>query len=106
MWNRPGDCLRWLSMMASTWKINATELGLRGLAGAALIVRSPSAKAPDGFEVAGWFILASSVALLLTPRRVHAAYAVWWSKKLPEAFVRSMSPITAVVGVVVIYLAI
>lgn len=106
MWARPSDCLRWLGMLGSTWKINIAELGLRALAGAAVVVRSSSAKAPDGFELAGWFILVSSVALLLIKREWHAAYAVWWSKKLPENYIRLMSPITAAAGLMLIYLAI
>lgn len=103
---RPDDCLRWLSQMASTWRINVTELGLRGLAGAALVVRSPSSKMPEVFEIGGWFIVATSVILLLIPRRWHAAYAVWWSNKLSSAQVRLASPFSAVFGLTLAYLAI
>ncbi len=106
MWNRPNDCLHWLGLMASTWRINVTELGLRGLAGAALVVRSPSSKLPEQFEIVGWFVLVSSVVLILIPRRWHAAYAVYWSRKLSAKFVRLAAPLTAAFGISLGYLAI
>lgn len=106
MWNRPNDCLRWLGLMASTWQINVTELGLRGLVGAALVVRSASAKVPDQFELVGWFVLFSSIFLLLIPRKWHAAYAVWRSEKLSARFVKLMSPPTAALALLLTHLAI
>lgn len=105
MWKRPADCLRWLSLMATTWQINVTELGLRGLAGVALVLRSDSSKAPDLFELGGWFILVSSMVLLLVPRRWHAAYAVWWSKKFSAKNVRLVSPLSGLFGLTLAYLA-
>lgn len=105
MWNRPADCLHWLSLMASTWQINVSELGLRGLAGVALVVRSGSSKAPDLFELGGWFVVVSSVVLLLIPRQWHAAYAVWWSKKFSANHVRILSPFSALFGLSLAYLA-
>ena len=106
MWGRPNDCLHWLSLMASTWKINVTELGLRSLSGAALVVRSPSSKMPEQLEIFGWFVLASSVVLILIPREWHAAYAVYWSKKLSAKFVRFVAPFAFASGISLAYFAI
>ncbi len=105
MWARPRNCLSWLNLFASTWRINVTELSLRATVGLALLVRSPSSKAPDLFEIGGWFIFVTSIMLLIVPRPWHSAYAVWWSKKLPTSFVRAMAPLTAAAGLLLIYVA-
>ncbi len=105
MWARPQNCLSWLSKFASTWQINVTEMSLRGAVGLSFLVRSPSSKAPELFEIGGWFIFVTSIMLLIVPRRWHAAYAVWWSKKLPTSFVRAMAPLTAAAGLTLIYVA-
>lgn len=106
MWFLPDRCLRWLGLMASTWRINIIELGLRGLAGLALVGRAEMSKAPTAFEISGWFIVVTSILILLTPRRLHAAYAVWWSGKLPSSFVRLMALPTAIGGALIVYAAI
>lgn len=106
MWSVPDRCLRWLGLMASTWRINIIELVLRAFAGLALVGRAEMSKAPTAFESSGWFIVVTSILLLLTPRRLHAAYAVWWSGKLPSSFVRLMALPTAIGGALIAYAAI
>lgn len=105
MWSLPNRCLGWLGLMASTWRINIIELGLRGLAGLGLVGRAEMSKAPAAFELSGWFIVVTSILILLAPRRRHAAYAVWWSSKLPSSFVRLMSLPTAISGALIAYAA-
>lgn len=105
MWSRPQDCLRWLAMFASTWRINVTELGLRALLGLCIILRAPFSKAPAVFDVMGWFLLVTAVLLLATPRRWHNAYAVWWAQRLPVWLVRWLVPLTAAAGLSLAYFA-
>jgi hypothetical protein len=105
MWLRPDDCLRWLNLFASTWRINLLELGSRAIAGLALLVRAPWSKLPTAFEVGGWFILISSLLLLAVPRRWHSAYAKWWAARMSPRFVRAMAPLTAIAGIGLFYLA-
>lgn len=105
MWTRPRDCLRWLGLFASTWQINIVELGLRGATGLAMICRAPWSKVPDFFEFGGSFIVLSSLAILLVPRRWHAAYAVWWSNHLPVLVLRMLAPVTVLAGGLFAYLA-
>ena len=80
---RPGKAREALAAFGTTWTIQIGEQILRGLAGAALIVRAPLSKAPEVFTVAGWFVLASSVLILVLPRRWHNAYSVWWARHTP-----------------------
>ena len=95
---RPHSALAFLRQTAATWRINIAEQGLRLLAGAALVVRAPSSKFPQVFEIGGWFIVASSVVLLLIPLRLHAGYAIWWSNALPPWAVRVIAPLSIAAG--------
>lgn len=102
---QPRRFLHLLGLTASSWRINITEQGLRLIAGLALIVRADAAKLPTLFYVGGWFVVASSVALLIIPLRWHAEYAIWWSRKLTFRSVRAIAPLSAAFGVGLIYAA-
>ena len=108
---RPRYCLHLFSRMAASleagnWRLNLTEQGLRLLAGAALIIRSPASKLPLLFEVFGWLVVVSSVLIIVAPMRWHAAYGTWWSRRLTPLVVRILSPLSAVAGAGLIYAAI
>lgn len=100
---RPGRALRLLSLTASSHRINLTEQGFRLLAGAAVIVRSASSKLPDLFEIGGWFVVISSLLLMLLPLRWHAGYAIWWSRNLPTWAVRVIASLSVAAGVGLLY---
>ena len=103
---QPEKALRVLRLTASTRTINNVEQGLRLLAGLALLLRSPASKLPQPFEVAGWFIILSSLVLLILPLNWHSAYAVWWADHLSSATVRLVAPLSALAGIGLIYAAI
>ena len=103
---QPARALDLLRLTASTRLLNTLEQGLRLLAGAALVVRAPWSKLPQSFEVAGWFIVLSSVVLLVLPLRWHSAYAIWWSKRLSSAAVRTIGPLSCAAGIAILYAAI
>lgn len=102
---QPSRFLHLLSLTASNWRVNLTEQGLRLLAGIALIVRADASELPLLFQVGGWFVVASSVVLLLIPLRWHASYAIWWSRKLTLRSVRAIAPVSAAFGAALIYAA-
>jgi hypothetical protein len=107
---RPRRSLDLLGLMvkklnAAKWPVTLTEQGLRILAGAALIVRSPASKLPGLFAIAGWLLLITSVLVIVVPGRWHVAYGVWWFSKLTPGIVRALAPVPAVVGGGLIYLA-
>lgn len=85
---KPALARAWIGRFASSHGINIAEQAWRGLAGAALIVRAPLSLSPAAFTVAGWVMVVSSGLLLLVPLRWHAAYARFWSRKLPLGAVR------------------
>jgi len=107
---RPLRCLHLMEKMranleGSNWRLQVTEQGLRVLAGAALIVRAPASKLPFVFEVAGWLLVGTSLLVLAAPMRWHAAYGMWWVKRLTPRMIRILSPIPASVGAGLIYAA-
>lgn len=107
---RPRYCLQLIEKMtsnlaASSWRLQLTEQGLRIVAGAALIVRSPLSKLPAAFEVAGWCIVISSLLILALPIRYHASYGYWLSRWLTPLMLRVLSPVPALVGAGIVYAA-
>lgn len=85
---RPLGARAAIGRFASSHRVNLVEQLGRGCAGAALIVRAPQSLAPEVFTIAGWAIVASSIALLVIPLRWHAGYAQFWSRSLPAFVVR------------------
>lgn len=108
---RPRYCLHLLERMSanleqSNRRLHFTEQGLRIIAGVALIVRAPGSKLPLAFEIAGWLLVVSSVAIIIAPVRWHGAYGTWWARRLSPLVIRVLSPVPAVVGSGVVYAAI
>ncbi len=103
---RPSRFLDYLRLTAANWRINLIEQGLRLMVGLALIARGEASKLPALFHLGGWFIVASSVALLLMPLRLHAGYAIWWAGRMSITSVRVIAPLSAAFGVGIIYAAI
>ncbi len=99
----PQTALRYLGKMASTDLINYSELTLRLIAGLALWRYAEFSKAPEILRVAGIFFVITSIILIVVPRKWHAAYAVWWSKKLSPAMVRLSAPFSLAAGGLLIY---
>jgi hypothetical protein len=107
---RPRYCLQLFekmtsSLAASNWRLNLTEQGLRIVAGAALIVRSPLSTLPLAFEIAGWCLVISSLFILAAPIRWHASYGHWLSRWLTPLVIRVLSPVPAIVGAGIVYAA-
>lgn len=102
---RPQRALQVLRLTASTRTINNAEQGLRLSAGVALLLRAPASKLPLFLEVAGWFIVLSSLFLLVVPLRWHSAYACWWADHMPHTAVRALAPLSVLAGFVLIYIA-
>jgi hypothetical protein len=102
---QPGRALDVLSLTASTRMVNNVEQGLRLFAGVALLLRAPASKLPQGFAIAGWFIVLSSIVLLVLPLRWHSAYACWWADRLAPNMVRAVAPLSALAGFWLIYAA-
>lgn len=94
---RPDAARAGLARMGGTVAIHFGEHALRALAGAAMVVRADASKAPDAFGLVGWFLIATSLLIVLLPRRWHHAYAVWWADRIP-AWVFRLSALPTLIG--------
>lgn len=99
----PARALRALALFGSTPLLHFSELGLRMVAGLALILAGPFSHLPEFLVLAGWFIALSSVVLMLLPRTWHAAYAIWWSARLSVTAVRWLAPVACLAGAALIH---
>ncbi len=74
---RPERARRFLQLFASTPRAHYIEQATRLVAGAALVLFSPSMWYSFLFEVFGWIIVVTAVGLLLIPWRWHHRFAEW-----------------------------
>lgn len=87
----PALAQRALAAMASTPTIHFGEHIVRALVGVAMVIRADFSKAPLFFEWGGWFIIASSILIMLAPRRWHHSYAQWWAERIPPIAYRLLA---------------
>lgn len=102
---RPLAALDLLRRTATSWQANAAEQVPRLIAGAAMVVRAEVSRFPMFFDLAGWFIVASSVVLLFIPLRWHNGYAVFWADRIPLAGVRAVAPLSILAGAALVWAA-
>ena len=103
MMTSPQGALAALAKMAGTGLVHYGEISLRALAGVGLWLAAASSRFPDVLLPAGLFLVASSVALLLVPRRWHAAYSVWWARRIPAAAVRPFALLSLGAGAALVW---
>jgi hypothetical protein len=94
----PRQMLTILRRMGSTPRIHFTELSLRFLAGAAFFIFAEQTPYIRGFQIAGAFLMATSVLIMCVPHRFHNAYALWWADRFPPTLVRFLGLLPIVIG--------
>jgi hypothetical protein len=72
---RPERAKRFLGTLAGTARLHFTEVALRLIAGAALVVSAPRMLLSSGISVFGWIVLFTSVGMALVPWRLHQRFA-------------------------------
>lgn len=100
---RPAASRAVLAKMGSTPLIHFGEHFVRALVGLAFVGAAEYSRAPDIVTYAGWFLVASSILIMLAPRRMHAAYAVWWADRLPLWAYRALAPVSLIGGAALIW---
>jgi hypothetical protein len=87
----------------STPLINYAELTIRMIPAAGLILYADLCKFPEFFKLLGWFMLATSVILLMAPRKYHHGYALWCAKLLTPGHIRLVFPFSFLFGGFLLY---
>ena len=83
--------------------INYTEISLRMIPAAALVLVADLSKFPIFFSVLGWFMLATSLVLYVVPRSMHHHYSLRSAEILTPFYLRLISPLSMLFGGLLIY---
>lgn len=92
-----------LRRAGSTNLINYSEITLRMIPAAALVLYAELSKFPELFKGLGWFMIATSLILYVVPRRIHHGYAVKCADILTPTRMRLISPFSMLFGSGIIY---
>lgn len=101
---RPERAQQSLASMGSNWRWQLGEHVPRAIVGLAMVLRAPLSKAPELLTIGGWFLVATSILILLVPMRWHNHYAVWWSQRIPLVAYRLLSLPTLALAVLLAYI--
>lgn len=99
----PQRALGVLAAMGSTPLIHFGEMAGRIAAGVVLMLTSVVSRSPQVINLIGAFLIVSAVALMVLPRRWHAAYSTWWARRIPAWAVRLSAVFSIVAGGVLIW---
>lgn len=102
---RPLRALQILSLTATSHRVNLSEQVPRFIAGVAMVIRADASQYPQLFEVAGGFIAASSLVLMVIPLAWHNGYAVWWAKRIPPLALHAIAPFSVAGGAALVWAA-
>ncbi len=100
---RPLKAREYLRKAGSNNLINYSEITIRMLPAAGLIMYAGLSKYPKIFMLLGWFMIATSLVLYFIPRRIHHKYAMWCADILTSAYIRIISPFSILFGCAIIY---
>ncbi|CAM4295600.1 hypothetical protein [Gillisia limnaea] len=100
---RPQIARSMLRKAGSTTFINYAELSIRMIPGIAFIVYAETSKFPLTFQLVGWFILISSILLMIIPRRLHHQFSLGAAEILKPIYFQLISPLSILIGVLIIY---
>ena len=100
---KPEKAREYLKKAGSTNLINYTEITVRMIPAAALILYSEFSKFPEIFKYFGWFMIGTSEVLYFVPRRLHHKYALLCADLLNPTLIRIISPFSVLFGMAMIY---
>ena len=106
MLTQPRQALKALGQMGGSPMVHIGEMAVRILAGIAMVFAAAASRFPIAIAVIGSFLIVSALVLLLLPRRWHAAYSTWWSRRIPVAAVRMIAPMSWAMGLALIWIVV
>ncbi len=100
---KPEKAREYLKKAGSTNLINYSEITVRMIPAAGLILYSEFSKFPYVFNYFGWFMIGTSLVLYFVPRRLHHRYAMMCADILKPQLIRMTSPFSVIFGIAIIY---
>ena len=100
---KPGKAREYLRKAGSTNLINYTEITIRMIPAAGLVLYAEYSKFPEIFKYLGWFMILTSLVLYFVPRRLHQRYALKCADILTPVLIKIISPFSIFFGSAVIY---
>lgn len=101
MFFRPEKVKKIIAAAGSTYFINYTELIIRFFIGLAFI--NVQSKQEVVYSIFGYFLICSALILMVVPIKLHNGFSVKASTMLKPLFLKIVSPITVMIGLLVIY---
>lgn len=101
---QPRQALGALARMGGSPTVHIGEMAVRILAGVAMVFAAAASRFPFAITTIGSFLIASALVLLILPRRWHAAYSTWWSRRIPVVAVRLIAPVSSAMGGALIWI--
>jgi uncharacterized protein YjeT (DUF2065 family) len=101
MFLNPTKVKQIIAKAGSTYFINYFELGTRLVIGFAFI--NVVSKFGEIYKVFGYFLTISAIILMLIPIKLHNGFSVKAAEKLKPIYLKFFGPISAIVGLLVIY---
>ncbi|MDP3469850.1 MAG: hypothetical protein Q8S11_16025 [Daejeonella sp.] len=92
-----------LRKAGSTNFINYAEITIRLIPAIGLILSAEYSKFPDIFKIAGWFMLCTSLVLYFVPRHLHHNFSLKAADILKPLYFQLISPISLLIGILLIY---
>ena len=99
----PHKALAILRKAGSTPLINYGELIVRMIPAAAMIIAADESAYPEAFRLLGWFMIATSIVLMIIPRKWHHGYALKSADILKLTYLRFLAPLSMLFGGLIIY---
>ena len=100
---KPAKAREYLRQAGSTNLINYTEITIRMIPAAGLVLYSEYSKFPEILKYLGWFMIVTSLVLYFVPRRIHHRYALMCADILTPQLIRVISPFSMLFGIGIIY---
>ena len=100
---KPTKARAYLRMAGSTKLINYTEITIRMIPAAGLVVYSEFSKFPEILKYLAWFMILTSLVLYFVPRKIHHRYALMCADIFIAKRIRVTSPFSIFFGIGIIY---
>lgn len=100
---KPETVRNTIKKAGSTKFINYAELLIRMIPGLAFVLYAEYSNYSIHFKIIGYFIIFSSIIILLIPRKIHHRFSVQCAEILKPTYLRLISPISIIVGFTLIF---